>query len=186
MTQGTDSAIEVTLLGGTAGPGRGEGDFFSMLEAALDGILEACEAERGMVHFFEDVDLDQHRLIRTRPGVASSGLGEASVLVQQAKISCKPVFEEPAKAVSLGEPANDTEANKALGRAALCVPIRQRGGALGAVYLERLGEAFNPETLSVVAWFAQMIETELRRRRQPRWRWRTVDVSRQLAECVVA
>jgi len=174
-----DSAIEVTLLGGTARPEEGEGDFFSMAAAALEGILEVCSAERGLVRIPDAAGDGERFITRDRfgasPPLASFAPGE--VLMRQVRIEGKPGFECP----ETSETTTGAE-GRLRSRAAVSVPICRHGRVIGLVYVERRRAAFPRQTLSVLAWFAQMLEAESHRQR--RWRWRTVDVRRQLSGSV--
>ena len=189
MEQGK-APIEVTLLGGSAGPASGEGDFFAMVEAGLTGMLEVCWAQAGMVRLFEGwpgEEFERVRFRRWETGDSEAVRRDASALVQQVRIDGKAVVESPSVSL-LDETRDDLEAGESLQarpKAALCVPIRVRGTIRGVVYLEREGAGFTNEALSVLRWFAQLIEVELGRRRHP-WRWKTLNVSHHLRSTVVA
>ena len=188
MAQGT-APIEVTLLGGSRGPASGEGDFFAMLEAGLAGMLEVCWARAGMVRLFEGWPGEEFERVRFRRrdgGDRESVRRAAAALVQQVRIDGKAVIENPDRALDeTRDELTDSAEPWARPKAALCVPIRVRGTIRGVVYLERNGQGFTHEALSVLRWFAQLIEVELGRRRHP-WRWKTLDVSRHLRSSVVA
>ncbi|GIW71121.1 MAG: hypothetical protein KatS3mg102_0663 [Planctomycetota bacterium] len=106
-----------------------------VLERALECMIELARAERGLLYLRDEAGAPQLRVGRDRTGAAIEPERGADLAVVQAVLSS-------------GEPA--------AAPAALCVPLRARGGVpLGAVWIEVPAEGGCPEgALAFLAEFA--------------------------------
>ena len=177
----TDDQIDVTLIAGPGRPPAGEGDLGSMLTVALDGLVELCDAERGMIVLFDsagDMILGRARS-RERQDIALSQLAidrdvveevrERGVIFWESRVLAHPVVLGLRSAAGL-QPL-------AMG----CVGAGRRRETCGLVYLDRgsAGAAFERETLQVVEWLAQLISVAVTRKLEGRWRWRFLDATKR-------
>jgi len=190
----TDNQLDVTLIAGPGRPPAGEGDLGSMLTAALDGLIEICNAHRGMIVLCnaEGEMLLGRARGRGREDLELSELADRPILdqVREQGVIC---WESHALAhpVVLGLSSARGLQPLALGPIALQAaelgPLdagdgRGLAGAhktCGLVYLDRgeQGAPFSRETLQLVEWLAQLVSVAVTRR-LGRWRWRFLDVTK--------
>ena len=143
--------------------------------------MRGVAAELGLVRWTQ-LPRDRDTIaVRRRGDIvprARNAPAAAEVLIRQVRMTGKAVFEDPS--------AVDAEAGPAaVGQAAVGVPIRRHGRVVGVVYVERTAPTFPRQILSVLAWFAQMLEVEMPDPAR-RFRWRTVDIGDQRQHLGVA
>ena len=172
---------DVTLIAGPSRPPAGEGDLGSMLTVALDGLIELCEAERGMIVLFSpdgEVLLGKART-RTREDLEPSRIARGLTIMDEVRkrgvISWQSnVLAHP---VMLGLHSAHGLKPLAMG----CVGVREGQKACGLVYLDRGkdGAPFRRETLQLVEWLAQLVSIAVTRKLEGPWRWRFLDATKR-------
>lgn len=177
----TGTRLDVTLIAGPGRPPAGEGDLGSMLSVALDGLIELCDAETGMIVLFDsggDVLLGRARDRQQRSLDLSQLVASRSIVEevrQNGVISWKS--HTLAHPVVLGLGSAQGRKPLAMG----CVGIPEHLETRGLVYLSRgeEGEPFRRETLQMVEWLAQLISVAITRQLDGIWRWRFLDATKR-------
>ncbi|HEX4953810.1 MAG TPA: sigma-54-dependent Fis family transcriptional regulator [Thermoanaerobaculia bacterium] len=136
-----------------------EGDLDRALALALDGVIELCGAERGMILLFDthgEVIFEQARKLE-RADLARPELEVSRGILERVRASGQPVAVDNA----LADPA--VGARQSVLRlgilSVLCLPLRHEGEVFGVVYLDhrRRPAAFGPEQLELAASFSELI-----------------------------
>ena len=154
-----------------------------MLTVALDGIIELCDAEKGMIVLFDnggEVLLSKARTRLRReldPAEVAAGLTimeevrERGVICWQSNALAHPVFLGLASAHGL----------KPLAMGGVGVPDGRE--TCGLVYLDRGkdGAMFPRETLQLVEWLAQLISVAVTHQFEGTWRWRFLDATKRFS-----
>ena len=136
-----------------------ESDVRRVLTVALDGVVELCGAERGMILLFD-------------PGGAAlfeeaRGLGQKDIEKPEFEVS-RTILERVRNEGTAFWSPNVLEDPGLAGRGSvlrlqilsvICLPIRHDGDVFGLVYLDnrRMAGIFTAETLEVVESFAELI-----------------------------
>jgi len=141
-----------------------ESDLDRMLTAAIDGVIELCGAERGMILLFGpdgEVLVETARNLR-REDVERPELEVSRTILAKVRAEGEPfwhpnVLDDP----SLGHKASVL---RLLILSVICQPIRDGGRTVGVVYLDnRSAEAvFTGETARLVATFSDFISLAAR------------------------
>jgi transcriptional regulator with GAF, ATPase, and Fis domain len=144
-----------------------ERDLDQMLTAALDGVIELCGAERGMILLFDPQDSGGRVVVETARNLAREDIERpefeiSRTILEQVRATGEPfwhpnVLDDPA----LGDRASVL---RLLILSVICQPIRDGGQLLGVVYLDnRSAEGvFSEETARLVASFSEFISLAAR------------------------
>ena len=142
-----------------------EKDLDRMLTAAVDGVIELCGAERGMILLFDPED--GRVVVETARNLAREDLERPEFevsrsILERVRATGEPfwhpnVLDDP----SLGDRASVL---RLLILSVICQPIRDGGQTLGVVYLDsRSAErVFSEETARLVASFSELISLAAR------------------------
>jgi transcriptional regulator with GAF, ATPase, and Fis domain len=140
-----------------------ESDLDRMLTAAIDGVIELCGAERGMILLFEEneVVVETARNLG-REDIERPEFEVSRTVLERVRATGEPfwhpnVLEDP----TLGHRAS---VMRLLILSVICQPIRQGGQTLGVVYLDnRSAEGvFTAETARLVETFSEFISLAAR------------------------
>jgi len=140
-----------------------ESDLDRMLTAAIDGVIELCGAERGMILLFEEneVVVETARNL-DREDIERPGFEVSRTILERVRTTGEPfwhpnVLEDP----KLGHRASVL---RLLILSVICQPIRHGGQTLGVVYLDnRSAEGvFTEETARLVESFSEFISLAAR------------------------
>lgn len=140
-----------------------ESDLDRMLTAAIDGVIELCGAERGMILLFEEdeVVVETARNL-DREDIERPEFEVSRTILERVRATGEPfwhpnVLEDP----KLGHRASVL---RLLILSVICQPIRQGGQTLGVVYLDnRSAEGvFTEETARLVESFSEFISLAAR------------------------
>jgi transcriptional regulator with GAF, ATPase, and Fis domain len=149
-----------------------ERDLDRLLTSAIDGVIELCGAERGMILLFD-------------PQAPEPGGPDGEIVFETARNLAKEDIERPEfevsrtilrKVRSEGEPfwhpnvlddpslGHRASVLRLLLLSVICQPIRDGGQVLGVVYLDtrRAGGIFTEETAKLVASFSELISLAAR------------------------
>ncbi len=144
-----------------------ERDLDRMLTAAIDGVIELCGAERGMILLFEPGEADGAVVVETARNLACADIERPEFelsrsILERVRATGEPfwhpnVLDDP----SLGDRASVL---RLLILSVICQPIRDGGQLLGVVYLDnRSAEGvFAEETARLVASFSEFISLAAR------------------------
>ena len=173
MGQDVARPLEVTLIAGAGSAKAGEGDLRSMLTAALDGIVELCRAEQGMILLFKmdgEVLVELARDSRRRrldPRV----LGVTDAVLESVRRRGGTFWRKGFPRLEVG---SDRFSRHLV---AVSMPTHDREAPCGLVYLSRRDEEFGEGARHLVEGVAQLVAVATSRDAANRWRWRSVDVS---------
>jgi Nif-specific regulatory protein len=144
-----------------------ERDLDRMLTAAIDGVIELCGAERGMILLFDPEDSGGAVVVETARNLAREDIERpefevSRTVLERVRTTGEPfwhpnVLDDP----SLGDRASVL---RLLILSVICQPIRDGGQLLGVVYLDNrsaLG-VFSEETADLVASFSGFISLAAR------------------------
>lgn len=176
-----DSGHDVTLVAGPGRPPAGEGDLESMLTVALDGIVELCEAARGMFVLFSgegEVLLGKART-REREDLDPAELALGSPLVDEMRQRGVVCWTHDAVAHPVVRGFNSAGGIPPFSLG--CLEVGEPRRICGLVYLDRgeRGGEFRRGALQMVEWLAQLISVAVTRQLEGRWRWRFLDATRR-------
>jgi transcriptional regulator with GAF, ATPase, and Fis domain len=144
-----------------------ERDLDRMLIAAIDGVIELCGAERGMILLFDPAAADGAVVVETarnleRADIERPEFEVSRTILERVRATGEPfwhpnVLDDP----SLGDRAS---VMRLLILSVICQPIRDGGQLLGVVYLDnRSAEGvFAEETAGLVASFSEFISLAAR------------------------
>jgi putative nucleotidyltransferase with HDIG domain len=129
-------------------------DLETVLEQAVDLIVEITAAERGFLLFFENGQI--------RSQVSRVNVDRKSPLDWQFSKSIVDKVLNTGEVVCVFDALSDTQFNQAQSvvdlnlRTVICVPMRIRGKMFGAIYVDRqsINENFTPEDLEMVMGLA--------------------------------
>ena len=159
-----ESIGTVTLL--TAGDlPPGEGDLWRMLTVAMDGILDLCGADRGLLRFTIQGDGGSFELARSNSR-STLPLRDFKAVADRLESGAGTAEFWPSSPDAFGVP-----------RASVLLPV-MGDRVHGVLYIDRVGQeaSFDPYNLWPLEWFAQMAGVEGAPGRPRRWRWRCLNV----------
>ncbi|HEX7184927.1 MAG TPA: GAF domain-containing protein, partial [Thermoanaerobaculia bacterium] len=143
-----------------------ERDLDRLLTSAIDGVIELCGAERGMILLF-DPEAPEEIVFETARNLAKEDIERpefevSRTILRKVRSEGEPfwhpnVLDDP----SLGHRASVL---RLLLLSVICQPIRDGGQVLGVVYLDtrRAGGVFTEETARLVASFSEFISLAAR------------------------
>ncbi len=168
-----------------------ENDLDRMLTAAIDGVIELCGAERGMILLFDPDDRDgaegeivfETARSLDREDIARPAFEVSRTILGRVRSTGEPfwhpnVLDDP----SLGHRASVLRLSIL---SVICQPIRDAGRVLGVVYLDnRSAEGvFTEETARLVASFSELVSLAVRNALERRRLHQRIDtLSEQLRE----
>jgi Nif-specific regulatory protein len=144
-----------------------ESDLDRVLTAALDGVIELCGAERGMILLFDPERPEGEVVVETARNLAREDIERPEFevsrgILRQVQSSGQPFWHPNV----LDDPALGNRASvlRLLILSVICHPIRDGGQLLGVVYLDnRSAEGvFSEETAGLVASFSEFISLAAR------------------------
>jgi Nif-specific regulatory protein len=155
-----------------------ERDLDRMLTAAIDGVIELCGAERGMILLFDtegNLVFEVARNLR-REDMERPELQVSRTILEKVRAEGKPfwhpnVLDDP----TIGHRAS---VMRLLILSVICQPIRDSGQTLGVVYLDnrRAGGVFTEETARLVESFSEFISVAARNALERRQLTRHIDL----------
>jgi len=143
-----------------------ESDLDRMLTAAIDGVIELCGAERGMILLF-DAERPGREVVETARNLAREDIARPEFEVSRTILDRVRTTGEPFWHPNvLDDPALGHRASvlRLLILSVICQPIREGGQTLGVVYLDnRTAQGvFTEETARLVASFSEFISLAAR------------------------
>ena len=144
-----------------------ESDLDRVLTAALDGVIELCGAERGMILLFDPEGPEGEVVVETARNLAREDIERPEFevsrgILRKVRTSGEPFWHPNV----LDDPALGSRASvlRLLILSVICHPIRDGGQILGVVYLDnRSAEGvFSEETAGLVASFSEFISLAAR------------------------
>ena len=137
----------------------GELDVDRVLTSALDGLIDLCGAERGMVLLFDrdGALLFERARNLERQDVENPEFQVSRTIIGRVRAQGKPFFDPDLPAQPLGS-YGDSVFRLGL-MAVLCLPLVHDGAVFGVVYLDTKSRkrSFTPETLALAATFSDFI-----------------------------
>ena len=135
-----------------------ESDLDRMMTAAIDGLIELCGAERGMILLFDPEGV----VVETARNMAREDIERPEFEVSRSVLETVRATGEPFWSPNvLDDPALGNRASvlRLLILSVICHPIRDGGQLLGVVYLDNrsAGGVFTEETARLVANFSDFI-----------------------------
>jgi Nif-specific regulatory protein len=144
-----------------------ESDLDRVLTAALDGVIELCGAERGMILLFDPQGPEGEVVVETARNLAREAIERPEFevsrgILRKVQSSGEPYWHPNV----LDDPSLSHRASvlRLLILSVICHPIRDGGQLLGVVYLDnRSAEGvFSEETAGLVASFSEFISLAAR------------------------
>ena len=144
-----------------------ESDLDRVLTAALDGVIELCGAERGMILLFDPQGPEGEVVVETARNLAREDIERPEFEVSRGILRKVQTSGEPFWHPNvLDDPALGNRASvlRLLILSVICHPIRDGGQILGVVYLDNrsVEGVFSEETAGLVASFSEFISLAAR------------------------
>jgi transcriptional regulator with GAF, ATPase, and Fis domain len=136
-----------------------EGDLDRALALALDGVIELCGAERGMILLFDpygEVIFDKARRLE-RADIERPEFEVSRTLLERVRTTGEAVYSENALAdPTIGERQSVLRLRIL---SVLCLPLLREGEVFGVVYLDhrRREAAFSPEQIDLATSFSDFV-----------------------------
>jgi transcriptional regulator with GAF, ATPase, and Fis domain len=126
-----------------------ERDLDRMLAVAIDGLIELCRAERGLIHLFDAEGKLAFEVTRNLPQ-GSQKESEGAEEPQAIRAILDKVRADERLFWQPGSPS------------VICHPMRDLGRTLGLIYLDSAGESFTDETARLVESFSELVSLAVR------------------------
>jgi GAF domain-containing protein len=137
----------------------GELDVDRVLTAALDGVIDLCGAERGMILLFDRDGALLFEKARNldRQDVENPEFQVSRTIITRVRDGGQPFFDPDLPAQPIGSYGDSVRDLRLM--AVLCLPLVHRGAVFGVVYLDTRSRqrSFTDETQALATTFSDFI-----------------------------